>query len=93
QRLDLLIEEGIASRIDRAGRKLIFYIDELERDQTLRFEFQLKALFPVKGAEVISQAYDYYDAAVHAYDLQEAISVPEAGAQSISARPSRSKQK
>jgi hypothetical protein len=75
--LDLLLQQGIASRIDQAGRKLIFYIDDLEREETLRFGFQLKALFPVKGADVVSQAYDYYDAGVHAYHLQEAIIVPE----------------
>ncbi len=58
--LDALIEEGTVSRTETAIRKAIFYISELTRDETVRFTFQVRALFPIKAAAVTSKAYDYY---------------------------------
>ncbi len=73
--LDALVEGGIASRIEVAGRKVIIYIDDLVRDEELAFEFQVKALYPVRAIIPDSQAYSYYDPDVHAEKRGAAITV------------------
>jgi len=64
--LDALVSEGIASRVETAGRKVICYIDSLVRDETLHFSFQVRALYPVRSEPQMARAYEYYDPAVTA---------------------------
>ena len=73
--LDALVEGGVASRIDVAGRKVIIYIDDLERDGELAFEFQVKAQFPVRAIVPDSKAYSYYDPEIRAEDKGAVIRV------------------
>jgi len=47
-------------RYEVAGRKVIFYIENMQPGQSLSFEFQAKALYPVKAKGAESQAYSYY---------------------------------
>ena len=59
--LDALIEAEIASRIDEAGRKVIVYLDSLASGEPVEFEFQMRALYPVRAVGPVSQVYEYYD--------------------------------
>lgn len=58
--------EGLAKRTpglkrwEIAGRKVIFYIEGMNPDESLTFTFQARALYPVRAQAVASQAYAYY---------------------------------
>jgi len=73
--IDALVDGGVASRIDVAGRKVIIYIDDLGRDDELAFEFQVKAQFPVRAIVPDSTAYSYYDPEIRAEDKGTVIRV------------------
>jgi CD109 antigen len=47
-------------RYETAGRKVIFYIDNMLPDDSLSFSFKVQATFPVKAKGVISTVYSYY---------------------------------
>lgn len=47
-------------RYDIAGRKVIFYIENLLPGDTISFTFQAQAMYPVRAKGVASQAYSYY---------------------------------
>jgi CD109 antigen len=47
-------------RYDIAGRKVIFYVENMKPGQVISFSFQVKALYPVKAKGVTSTAYSYY---------------------------------
>jgi len=56
--LDYLVEEiAKIKRYEIAGRKVIFYIENMIPNEVLSFSFQVKALYPVKAKGVTSQAY------------------------------------
>jgi CD109 antigen len=58
--LDQVIADGLATRYEVAGRKVIFYVDDLERNEELEIGFTIRALFPVKAKGGTSTAYSYY---------------------------------
>ncbi len=58
--LDEVVSQGLATRVEVAGRKVIFYIDDLERGRELRIGFKIRALFPVRALGGTSRAYSYY---------------------------------
>ena len=60
--IDNLVQQqgGKIKRYDVAGRKVIFYIENMQPGDRLQFAFQARALFPVKAQAVTSQAYSYY---------------------------------
>ncbi len=58
--LDEVVSQGLASRVEVAGRKVIFYVDDLERGREIRIKFSILALFPVKALGGTSKAYSYY---------------------------------
>ncbi len=47
-------------RYEVAGRKVIFYIENLFSGDTLNFSFKARAMYPVRAKGVSSQAYAYY---------------------------------
>jgi CD109 antigen len=47
-------------RWDQAGRKVIFYIEDMLPGEALTLEFEAQALYPVKAQAVASQVYAYY---------------------------------
>ena len=47
-------------RRERAGRKVIFYIEDLVPGEPLRLRFQALAQYPVRAQPVTSQVYSYY---------------------------------
>jgi CD109 antigen len=53
-------KEPRLKRFDVAGRKVIFYIEDMQPNDRLQIAFQARALYPVKAQPVSSQAYAYY---------------------------------
>jgi CD109 antigen len=53
-------DDAQLKRYEIAGRKVIFYIENLRQGESVSLEFQVKALYPVKAKAVASKAYAYY---------------------------------
>jgi CD109 antigen len=68
-------EEKNIKRYEIAGRKVIFYIENMLAGDSLTFSFQVQATFPVKAKGVSSQAYSYYQPEINGETLSEAITV------------------
>ncbi len=62
-------------RYDIAGRKVIFYVENMKPGQQIAFDFQVKALYPVKAKGVTSTAYSYYKPDVKGESLGPAVTV------------------
>ena len=62
-------------RFDIAGRKVIFYIENLAQGQSVSVEFDAVALYPVKAKAVASRAYAYYSPDISAETLGEDVTV------------------
>lgn len=62
-------------RYDVAGRKVIIYIDDMNPGDSLTFDFQAIAQYPVKAQAVTSQVYSYYQPAWKGEHLGGAITV------------------
>ena len=80
------VTESIAEVVDRednikryevAGRKVIFYIENMFPGDIISFDFQVKALYPVKAKSVSSQAYSYYKPEIRGETLSQELSVSE----------------
>ncbi len=56
-------------RYELAGRKVIFYIENLSQGDSISLEFKVKALYPVKAKAVASKAYAYYQPEISAESL------------------------
>jgi hypothetical protein len=54
---------------------VIFYVDSLVRGTALEFTFQMRAVYPVRAAGPVSEAYEYYDPDVRAHDRSPGVSV------------------
>ena len=62
-------------RYDVAGRKVIFYIEDMEPGDEVAFAFQAKALYPVKAKGVASRVYSYYKPEWRAETLSDDLNV------------------
>ncbi|MDP2953442.1 MAG: alpha-2-macroglobulin, partial [Chloroflexota bacterium] len=62
-------------RYDIAGRKVIFYVENMKPGEQIGFDFQVKALYPVKAKGVVSQAYSYYKPDIKGETLGAAVTV------------------
>ncbi len=62
-------------RYDIAGRKVIFYIENLRPGEQVAFSFKVKALYPVKAKGVASQAYSYYQPEIRGETLGKDITI------------------
>ena len=62
-------------RYDLAGRKVIFYVENMQPGQQITFSFQVKALYPVKAKGVTSTAYSYYTPDIKGETLGPAVTV------------------
>jgi len=58
--LEDLKSKGIIKRYEIAGRKVIFYIDEIKKGEEIQFKFKILAKFPVKASIPSSKIYSYY---------------------------------
>ena len=79
--LDALVEAGIVSRVEVAGRKVILYVDGLTSGQPSTFTFKVKARFPVRALIPDSKAYLYYEPGIRAehQGTKIAAGFPDAG--------------
>ncbi len=68
---------GNIKRYDIAGRKVIFYIEDMQPGDKVSFSFDVRALYPVTAKGVSSQAYSYYNPDIKAETLSEGIVVTE----------------
>lgn len=59
-------KDGLISRYEIAGRKIILYVDDLPRGEELLFDLQVQAQFPVKAIIPDSSAYSYYNPEIKA---------------------------
>ena len=75
--LSALVDAGVVSRVDLAGRKVVFYLDALRRLEPVEFTFRMKALYPVRSEGPVSRVYEYYDAEVQAYHCHLPVLVTE----------------
>jgi CD109 antigen len=73
--LELLLERPNIKRYDVAGRKVIVYIEDMEPGDRVSFDFQAKALYPVKGKGTASSVYSYYTPEWRGETLSEALNV------------------
>jgi CD109 antigen len=62
-------------RYDIAGRKVIFYVNDMKPGDKIAFDFQVKALYPVKAKGVTSTAYSYYKPDIKGESLGAAVTV------------------
>ena len=62
-------------RYDIAGRKVIFYVENMKPGEKIAFDFQVKALYPVKAKGVTSTAYSYYKPDIKGETLGAAVTV------------------
>jgi len=65
----------IIKRYDISGRKVIFYVEDMEPGQQISFDFQVRALYPVKAKGVLSTAYSYYQPDIKGETLGAAVTV------------------
>ena len=57
----LVNDNASVKRYDVAGRKIILYIEDMAPGESLSFQFQARALYPVRAKPVTSQVYSYYN--------------------------------
>lgn len=62
-------------RYEVAGRKVIFYIENMLQGDRISLSFKVKAMYPVKAKGVSSKAYSYYSPEIRSETLGEAITV------------------
>jgi CD109 antigen len=62
-------------RYDVAGRKVIFYIENMMPGERVSFSFEVQALYPVKAKGVSSQAYSYYKPDIRGETLGDQVTV------------------
>jgi CD109 antigen len=68
-------KEDKIKRYELAGRKVIFYIENMQPGDKLSFSFSVKAMYPVKAKATSSQAYSYYKPEIRSETLSESITV------------------
>jgi len=71
----LVKQQPKMKRYDVAGRKVIFYIEDMAPDEQIAFSFQARALYPVRAQAVTSQAYAYYRPELKGESLGGALNV------------------
>jgi CD109 antigen len=70
-----LAQEAKIKRYEIAGRKVIFYIENMLPGESLSWSFQVKAAYPVRAKGVSSQAYSYYQPDIRGETLGENVTV------------------
>ncbi len=59
--LSRLVEQGLIARYELTGRQVIIYLEDFSSDRPLRFNYRLRARFPMRAQSPPSTAYDYYN--------------------------------
>jgi len=68
---------GRVKKFELTGRQVLVYLQNLQHGEPLRFEYQLRARFPVKAQAPASQAYDYYNPDIRAEEQPVVLEVTE----------------
>jgi CD109 antigen len=71
----VLEQDKRIKRYEIAGRKVIFYIENMLPGDSLTFSFEVIALYPVKAKGVSSEVYSYYKPDIRGESLGEDITV------------------
>jgi hypothetical protein len=58
-----LVEKGIIARYELTGRQVIIYLEDFSSEMPLRFDYRMRARFPMRAQTPPSSAYDYYNPA------------------------------
>ena len=74
---DVVEKDGQIKRYEIAGRKVIFYIENMLPGDIVAFTFDVKAVYPVKAKGVTSEAYSYYKPEIRGETLGQAMVVAE----------------
>jgi len=72
---DVAERETKIKRYEIAGRKVIFYIENMLPGDSLSFSFKVQAMFPVKAKGVTSLVYSYYQPDIRGETLGEEVTV------------------
>ncbi len=72
---EIVDREDNIKRYEIAARKVIFYIENMFPGDRVSFDFQVKALYPVKARSVSSQAYSYYKPDIRGETLGEELTI------------------
>jgi 5-hydroxyisourate hydrolase-like protein (transthyretin family) len=56
-----LVGQKTISKFNLTGRQVIVYLEQLDAGQEVRFEYRVKARFPVKAKTPATTAYEYYN--------------------------------
>jgi CD109 antigen len=72
---EALIKEPRLKRYDIAGRKVIFYVENMKPGDRVSFRFQVQAQYPVKARGVASQVYSYYQPEIRGETLGADVTV------------------
>lgn len=72
---DAAESEKKIKRYETAGRKIIFYIENMLPGDSLSFSFKVQAMFPVKAKGVTSLVYSYYQPDIKGETLGEEVTV------------------
>jgi CD109 antigen len=73
--LDALKSRPKLKRYDVAGRKVVFYLEDMAPGERVTLSFKAVALYPVKAQPVTSQAYSYYSPELKGESLGKAVTV------------------
>ncbi len=71
----ILATEKRIKRYEIAGRKVIFYIENMLPGDRVNFSFEVIALYPVKAKGVSSEVYSYYKPDIRGESLGGEITV------------------
>ena len=75
--VDVVENDENIKRYEVAGRKVIFYIENMLPGDVVSFSFDVKAVYPVKAKGVSSQAYSYYKPEIKGETLGQDMVVSE----------------
>jgi len=70
-------QDARMKRYEVAGRKVIFYIENMFPNDTVSFSFDAQALYPVKAKGVTSEVYSYYQPELRGETLGQEVTVLE----------------
>jgi len=71
----VLASEPLVKRYEIAGRKVIFYLEGLKAGGSVDFNFQVKALYPVRSQPTVSSVYSYYNQSLRGETMTEGVVV------------------